>query len=261
MIGQCKLCLKEAAHLKDSHFISAGIYRALRDDNGKNPNPWMLTNRTSVQTSRQMTAHLLCLDCEQRFSKQGEDWVLRQCLKNDGTFPLSEILASKTPDMSSATTTTRVYYAAQIPEVDIFALVYFAASIFWRGSIHPWNDDGSIPVELGPFREQFRQYLMGGAPFPKDSVLWVAVREGGEVSRLTYTPFGRRQGNFRAYTFPMPGFAFTLLVGKNIPANHREKCFFRGTGNPLIVTSIIEKDLEDDAVKLLARAENLASKQ
>ena len=69
MTEQCKLCLQRVASLEDSHFLSAGIYRILRDDNEKNPNPWLLTKETAVQTSRQMTARLLCRDCEQRFSK------------------------------------------------------------------------------------------------------------------------------------------------------------------------------------------------
>jgi hypothetical protein len=178
MAEQCKLCLQNVASLEDSHFLSAGIYRVLRDEREKNPNPWLLTKTTAVQTSRQMTAPLLCRACEQHFSKYGENWVLGHCLRKDRSFPLASILASKTPDVSSDKTTTRIYYASTIPEINISALAYFAASIVWRGSIHPWNDDGSIPVRLGPFQEQFRQYLMGLESFPKDCSLSVVVREG-----------------------------------------------------------------------------------
>jgi hypothetical protein len=134
---QRKLCLQRVASLEDSHFLSAGIYGILRDDNEKNPNPWLLTKKTAVQTSRQMTARLLCRDCEQRFSKFGENWVLAHCLHKDRSFPLAAILASRTPDISSDKTTTRLFYAAKILEIDISALAYFATSIFWRGSIHP----------------------------------------------------------------------------------------------------------------------------
>ena len=213
----------------------------------------MLTGKATVQTSRQMTSRLLCRDCEQCFSRSGENWVLGHCLLKDGSFPLASILASRTPDVSSDKTATRIYYASKIPEVNISALAYFAASIFWRGSIYPWNDDGSVPVKLGPFQEQFRQYLMGLQPFPKDSSLWVTVREGEGIGRLTYAPIGERKGNFHAYKFPMPGFAFLLAVSKNIPANYREKCFVHGSGNPVIVTPLLEKFLVDDAVKMRQR--------
>jgi hypothetical protein len=251
---QCKLCLQRVASLRDSHFLSAGIYRILRDDDEKNPNPWVLSGKGAVQSSRQMKARLLCADCEQRLSKHGENWVLKHCLRKDGSFPLASILAARTPDISSPPNPTKIYYAAGIPEINISALAYFAASIFWRGSIHPWRDDGSIPVELGPFQEQFRKYLMGQEAFPKDASLWLMVREGKEIGRLTYAPIGARQGNFHTYKFPMPGVAFSLTVSKNIPANHREICLVHGPGNPVIVTSLIEKLLVSDAVKMRQKA-------
>jgi hypothetical protein len=149
-----------------------------------------------------MTARLLCRDCEQRFSKFGENWVLAHCLHKDRSFLLAAILASRTPDISSDKTTTRLFYAAKIPEIDISALAYFATSIFWRGSIHPWNDDGSIPVMLGPFQEQFRQYLLGLLPFPKDCSLSVVVREGKEIDRLTYAPIVQTRRKFSRLQIP-----------------------------------------------------------
>jgi len=160
------------------------------------------------------------------------------------------ILASRTPDISSDKTTTRLYYAAKIPEINISALAYFATSIFWRGSIHPWNDDGSIPVRLGPFQEQFRQYLLALLPFPKDCSLSVVVREGKEIDRLTYAPLGKREENFHVYKFPMPAIGFSIVVSKNIPRNYREKCFVHGHGNPIVVTTLIEEFLMADAVKM-----------
>jgi hypothetical protein len=39
-------------------------------------------------------------------------------------------------------------YAAGIPEINVAALAYFAASNFWGGSIHPWNTDGLMPSGL-----------------------------------------------------------------------------------------------------------------
>src|SRR5208337_3437878 len=89
--------------------------------------------------------------------------------------------------------------------------------------------------------------------FPKDCSLWVMVREGEEINRLTATPKSRREGNFHVYKFPMRGLAFTLIVSKNIPTNsiQREACFVHGSGNPIFVTTIIEQLLENDAVKML----------
>ncbi len=119
---QCRLCLEPKTKLEDSHFLSAGLYRRLRNDKEKNPNPWQLTAKTAVRTSEQMRAPLFCWNCEQRLSKCGENWVLGHCLQRDGSFPLASILASRTPDLSSDKSSTRVYYASKVPEIDIIGI-------------------------------------------------------------------------------------------------------------------------------------------
>ena len=100
MSGRCKLCLQDL-NLRDSHYLPAGIYKILRDVKEKNPNPWTLTAKIAVQTSRQMTARLLCCKCEQRLSKDGENWVLRHCPRNDGSSSLAYNLNSRAPDVAS----------------------------------------------------------------------------------------------------------------------------------------------------------------
>ncbi len=258
-MGRCKLCLRDAVNLQDSHFLPAGIYRILRDEGETNPNPCHVTSKGAVQTSKQMKARLLCKVCEEKLNKSGENWVLGYGRKKDGSFPLASLLALRIPDVSTETDPTKVYYTSKIPEINISALSYCAASILWRGSIYPWNSDGSTPVTLGPFQEQLRQYLNFECqtPFPKNCVLWVVVREGGEIDRLTYTPIGKREGKCHFYKFPMPGFAFTFIIGKNISANHREKCFVHGANNPIFVTSILENILMKDAVKLMQKSRKL----
>jgi hypothetical protein len=98
---------------------------------------------------------------------------------------------------------------------------------------------------LDPFQEQFRQYLLGLLPFPKDFSLSVVVREGKEIDRLTYAPIGKREENFHVYKFPMPSIGFSIVVSKNIPRNYREKCFVHG-----LVTTLIEEFLMADAIKM-----------
>jgi DNA polymerase-4 len=68
---------------------------------------------------------------------------------------------------------------------------------------------------------------------------------------LVPLPVGRLPGVGKV---TMPGFAFSMLVSKNIPANHRERCFVHGPGNPVIVTTLIDKLLVDDAVKMRQKA-------
>ena len=252
VIGQCRLCLEPAAILRNSHFLPKGVYKKLRDQTRENPNPWKLTPRTAVQTSKHKTAPLLCQDCEQRFSKNGENWVLAHCLQEDGTFPLWSILASTLAD-EWPNNPTRVYYASRIPEIDISALAYFAASMFWRGSIYPWNRDGSVPIKLGPFQEPLRQYLMGLAEFPRSCSLMIAVREARGANSLTHDPIGGRKGGSHLYTFPMPGLGFSMAVSNNLSAKQREICFVHGPGNPIVATTIVDKLIEDDVIKRFSK--------
>jgi hypothetical protein len=251
MIGKCKLCLRDGVDLQQSHFLPAGIYRILRDDGVENPNPWVITQTTEFQTSAQMKARLLCPDCEQRLSKNGEQWVLSHCLQRDGTFPFATVLASRTPVASDSN--SKVYHACDIPEINISAVAYFAMSIFWRGAIYPWNQDGGIPVKLGPFEESFRRYLIGDEDFPSHCSLFFTVREGKAFDRLTYAPIGERKDGVHVYKFPMPGFGFSIAVSKNLPAVFRRTCFVRGNGNPVTVTSLIEQSLEMDARKMRSK--------
>jgi hypothetical protein len=125
MKRKCRLCLNEGAQLQSSHFLPAAIYRSMRGDPNKgNPNLWEVTPNRARQTSRQTKALLLCRECEQRFSKNGEPWVFIYGLKSDGTSPLAATLASHVPyAQNPSTSTTKVFRAAEIPEIDISALM------------------------------------------------------------------------------------------------------------------------------------------
>lgn len=238
MIGQCKLCLSAGVQLLRSHFLPAAMYRILRSDSTpNNPHHWTISERGAVQSSKQLWAWLLCTSCERRFASQGEDWIFRHGLRPDRTFPLATALSKRTPDSVSPQKDARVYYAANIPDVNVHAITYFAASMFWRAAIHPWRTDGGYPLKLGLWEERFRRYLVGEADFPADTALLVIVRDRRETDGFAYNPMGGRlpmsSGTVHAHKFSMPGFAFKLTVSKNVPEATRTSCFVRGYGNPL----------------------------
>src|SRR5207253_5583838 len=85
-VGKCALCQKTKS-LRKSHLLPASLYRKTRSPNQPNPNPMVITDKASIQTSMQIADYLLCADCEQLFSKNGENYVMTQVF--DGTnFPL-----------------------------------------------------------------------------------------------------------------------------------------------------------------------------
>lgn len=253
MTGKCKLCLTDGVELQASHFLPAAIYRSMRGDPSKgNPNPWEVTHNSARQTSRQAKAPLLCRECEQLFSKRGERWVFANGLRTDGTFPVAAALASRVPYAQDPNiSSTKVYRAAEIPDINISALTYFAASMFWRGSIHPWKVDGTCPVPLGPYQEPLRQYLMGVTGFPTDVALAVLVREPSGIRYLTHEPLGEWRGDLFVAKFPMPGFGFSINAGRDMPPPLRRSCFVRGEGNPIVLSTLVEKYILDEKTRMV----------
>jgi hypothetical protein len=147
------------------------------------------------------------------------------------------------------------YEAALIPEVNAAAITHFAIGIFWKASIYGWNTDGSIPVNLVGYDDQFRHFLLGEVEFPTDAVLAVMVREGGPIDRLTHTPFGSSGPEISTYQFPIPGFSFMLTLGKNIPERISQYCFVRGMGKPIVITVATEQFLFQQAQRAIERCQ------
>lgn len=135
-VGNCALC-QERKELQDSHLLPAGVLRLLRDDELKNPNPYLMSLDHIGQTSAQAKQYLLCSDCEQRFNRNGETWVINHCYhEEDGSFRLRELVKTAKPILSGPE--GGAYDASQIPGIEIGKLVYFSASILWRASLRQW---------------------------------------------------------------------------------------------------------------------------
>jgi hypothetical protein len=242
--------------LQRSHLLSAAIYRILRDDGrAANPNPVVITPEGRVQSSKQQWAHLLCRFCEAILSREGEDWIFRHGMKNDGSFPLADVLRRSKPSVGALAEHTRLYESVLISEINAAAITHFAMGIFWKASIHGWNTDGTIPVNLGRYDDEFRRFILGEADFPKDAVLAVMVREGGVIDRLTHTPAGVAGAQVSTYQFPIPGFSFVLTIGTNIPERTSQYCFVRGLGRPIVTTIAVEQFLFQQAQGAIARME------
>lgn len=222
-----------------------------------NPHPVRVTDLFAIQTSHQYTAHLLCHQCEQRFHANGENWVLRHCWRS-ATFPLLSLLTSVTPDIALPQAT--VYSAAAIPGINVSALTYFAASMFWRAAVYNWSGRSKEPaIDLGPYREQLRNYLNGTGQFPKDCTLALFLPDkcAGDFIRLMAHPYPTAAKGFRAYRLRFLGITFGLNVGKQILPCLREGDFVRGAGNPIFVLPNYEDGFRND-LALMFRGQHRA---
>jgi hypothetical protein len=85
--GTCKLCLEEA-NLQESHYLGRALYKLSRD-NGELP--ILRSPDLIIRTQRQIKDYVLCWNCEQRFTKMGEDYLMRMINRNDG-FRLMELI-------------------------------------------------------------------------------------------------------------------------------------------------------------------------
>src|ERR1700733_9843084 len=135
-IGKCALCL-QSAKLQKSHLLPQGIHKALQEPNNSIRNPILVTASTTVQTSEQVRDYLLCESCEVRFQQNGEDWVMKNGPRRNGRFLLREALL-RSPNKSTIPSGD-IYKEPFDSAFDLEKLIYFAASVFWRSSVHPWR--------------------------------------------------------------------------------------------------------------------------
>lgn len=193
----CGLCKESVQSLKESHFIPARFYRAMtRSHNGYTS----ATPRIATNTSRQVWSYLLCGDCEGKFNKKGEDWVLKNYLN-----------------------------ISQIKNIDVQKLVYFATSIFWRASAYSWHlpvgQPSVYPLQFGPYSEKLRNFLMGNSPFPDEASLGIFISQNPQHDCVIFPEEGDRiSGGFRRYAFFIPGITFVLCLGQKIPSDLKNEC-------------------------------------
>jgi len=251
--GMCRLCLKPA-DLQESHFLPRAVYTQLRTDALKNSNPVLMTEHDSTISQKQIKEYLLCSDCEQRFSKLGESWVLAN-MARIANFPLQDMLFSTKPLGVSPDRTFTCYSAAAISGIDMDALVYFALSIFWRSAAHQWrNIEGAMDgIKLGPYEELIRDFLLGG-PFPDNIVVQVAVWPEKKVIPVAYTPRRGKAPGYHVFNFMIPGIEFRLLTGKQIPDEVFSSCSYSSPQKLIYMTAQTVSETMETFGKIMAHS-------
>jgi hypothetical protein len=224
--------------LQDSHLVPKALYKMLRSPELVNPHPTMMSREAILETSRQARTFLLCSGCEQRFHRNGEDWMLRNCCRAPDQFRLRESLLSITPGYFDGRVSV---FSGKTAKVDLAKLVYFAVSVFWRAAVSQWVVESTRlePLELGTsFTEQFGLFLVDENDFPADAAITTEVLAFHEASLGTAVfPYGGRSGDFHLYGFAIPGVRFNLYVGKRIPAEARRMCTFRSPEGLIMLTN------------------------
>jgi hypothetical protein len=223
--GKCELC-HAVDDLRDSHYLPKSGYKKMRASDLKNPNPVLLAGGKAQQSSLQVRDYKFCGACEERFNKGGEAWILSKIPPNYGDpFWLHTLLDSKTPIMNG---NDLLFSQASIPEVDMVKLVYFALSIFWRGTRLWGAVQGGRPEKLylGRQEKAIRAFLLGRGRLPKDVAITVAVWPYKKVYPMAQIPRADAGTGYRSYWFYFFGFIFLLALGRKIPAHQRRTCSY-----------------------------------
>lgn len=237
----CALC-REPSDLRRSHLLPKALYKLLRTEGDKNPNPVALSETKFHQTSYQVRQPLLCNDCEEIFSREGERATIGSCFRSDDSFPLREELLTLEPLARAAG--GALYCGRYLKTASSAQLVYFAASVFWRASVSSWTAPGGpdLRIRLGTkYQEAFRRYLLGRAEFPKQAAMWISVSNGEFDGVVLSAPVGVRHVLCHVHQMIIPGLWFRLLVGNRIRPENYQSCAYHSPLKVLHLGSIIDE--------------------
>ena len=237
MQGKCKLCLKQA-DLQESHLLPAAVYKMCRNESSDVADPIGVGNDPKTksfrlfQSSRQITGQVLCFSCEQLLNLNGEDWVLPELSTLQG-FPLYDKLTVIEPEIIEKD--LAVYASVKANDIRTDFLTHFALGIFWKAGVHNWNTGhGTLRLEFGPYREEMRDFLLGGV-FPKHAFLMINVVPPSLPTISAYLPYTSRVTDFWFHSFYVPGVEFMLTLGNRTPDYLRTMCLVSSPIRPILV--------------------------
>jgi len=160
--------------------------------------------------------------------------VIENCWRSPREFPLLDLLeGTPTPH---AKDDVRAYFGRSVPGVNVDQIVYFAASLFWRGGAHAWsgpkgqtNNAPPDRIYLGPYLEPLRIFLLGKGPFPAYMYLsaWLEFKRDERENRHVVPPFKAFDTGYHIFRMFIPGLAFTLSVGKGVGGEIQRTCTAR----------------------------------
>ncbi len=168
-MGVCALC-GTTAILRHSHYLAAAFFRRLHTKEGERTlHPISVNASRAMYDCTQPQTELLCDSCENRFKVQGEDWVIKCSCQKDGCFPLRDLLVQSTPiGQIGQPPRADIYTGDRIPGIRHTEIIYFAASVFWRGWVFDWSRISDFAqLELPPgLGLELQDFLLGRSPFP-----------------------------------------------------------------------------------------------
>lgn len=248
--GICKMC-GETRALCDSHLVPTAMYRLLRRQNSENPHPVVVSDHFRGRSSHQYKDYVFCEECEHRLSANGENWMLRNCCKDiQGTFPLRDVLHRSAPIEQAGLIKT---YSASRAQVEWEKLAYFAASVFWRASIHDWplGKQTIERVAISPkYREELRRFLLGKAGFPRQAALFAWVSALPQPLLTVHFPMAVKRNDLYMY---LAGMRFDFQLGYRVHPDTRAACLVHGPEHPVLSSPLTDQTMAQEFMRVAKR--------
>lgn len=203
--GECALC-KEQKLLQNSHLMPKWAYKRLQTTDGGREDPIEVKNGSALYTSRQVTKHLLCEDCEGLFSiREGYVAGLTQT-DHEGLLKILALVTRYEPPLTVVELNS---------EIDVESIVYFAASVIWRACVMTEECILGTHYELA-----FRRYLLGEAQLPPEVSMNMVILEPSSLlahpERYFTFPSSTKIPAAWLHGFTVCGLMFRCFVGGGI---------------------------------------------
>lgn len=217
--GICGLC-KNSGIIKKSHLLPKSAYKQVRDhpnDGGGSPMLVDMSRHKFGRTDNQVCAHFLCGKCEGVFSQCGEHSVSKLWATHS-RFPMLEILDEIVP--ASENSKRKLFKSTQFDGGVVFALYYFAVSVFWRAIAWPRTNSGvdSCKGFLNSAKiSEVVEFLLRKSQVVNDLFLVVDVNTCVEMSGMLSMPARIANLDLTLVVFDVLGLRFMLYVGPDFP--------------------------------------------
>jgi hypothetical protein len=219
--GTCRLCLKDRV-LRKSHYVGHAIQRLCRLPG---EDPILMTPKVIMATPRQLWAHLLCQACEDRLNRLGENVVLKW-LDNNRGFRLLEWMQRSCVVKEEGGVVT---FSARDMGIDTEPFAHFGLGLLWRGAVHRWKtvEGQTTSVNLGPYEDSIRRYLLGEVGLPDGVYVILAVCTDKGSRGMVFAPSLVGGARHQMFSILVRGLWFHIVVDKNAKAGTKEVCCVR----------------------------------
>jgi hypothetical protein len=156
-----------------------------------------------------------------------------------------------------------MYATTGIREIEPSKLVYFMASILWRGSVHKWKwgrDEFEAPTLGKRYEEEFRRYLLGETDLPRNAAVHVFLMSKKDLWNGFANPICERlrDGTWR-YAFTLLGISFRCYLGNTMDAATRSGCVYRSHKQFVFIGQQVDEKFIRDFGPILMKSKQLGS--